>query len=267
MVSKRELERYIKDIPPKPETVQRVLKAIDKGELREAGEIALEDPILTKYLENLVNRPVYGFRNRVKNPSQIFSILGTTGSSEAVYHYLLSLLRPKKWHIFNLNSKMFQDLQATLGYYWRKVLKHEGIEKDNSIAQAIALLPATIVVCDSVFNKSIGELQLIEGSSELDFNLLLKEVTGISLFDMIIFVGKYWSFSPTALHIIKASSSKNDSKDSKIIRLGQFMHLILFYVLSKREYVSSGLNSFIKFDIDYVMPVYEEFQELLGDEL
>jgi len=266
MVSKRDLEGYIKTIPPKPEVIKRVLDAISRSELREAGEIAEADPILKKYLQDLVNKPFYGFRNRVTSLPQIFSILGVNGSQETVSHYLLSLLAPKKWHIFKLNSIVFQNLQATLGFYWRKTLEYENIDS-KELSATISLLPATVILCDTIFYKSSDEVALIQDNSDFDFNILLKEITGVSLFELIIFIGKYWGFSPSSLQIIKASANRAKIDDKKILRLGQFMHLILFYVLSKEEFISTGLNGFIKFDIEYVMPIYDDFQKILGDEL
>ena len=39
-----------------------------------------------------------------------------------------------------------------------------------------------------------------------------------------------------------------------------------FYVLSKPLFINSDLNSFIKFDIDYIESIYQDFSELFMNE-
>jgi len=264
MVNKKDLENYMKNIPPKPDIIKRTLDEIQKQDLRMAGEIAKEDIILVKYMQNLINKPIFGIRNKVQDITQIFTILGIDMVYELLHHYLLSLLSPKEWKVFKLDDNSFKELQAHLSFYWNKILEYENIE-DKDISSAITLLPVTIIVCDELFHNSKSELEILSDSSIIDYDFLLHKLTGVHLTEFSIRIGKYWEYSETSLKIIQASSKSNTKLDSTTVRLGQWMHLLLFYVLSKPMFINSELNTFIKFDIEYIQPVYDGFEKALGD--
>jgi len=264
MVSRKDLENYIKNIPPTPDIVKKTIEQVEKQELHKAGEIAKQDIILVKYMQNLINKPIYGLKNKVTNITQIFTILGTDLIYELLHHYLLSLLSPKKWQVFDLTQNTFNELQANLGFYWGKILEYENI-KDKEILSAVTLLPTAIIVCDELFQHSTQELEILSDSSIVDYEFLLFKLTGVHLKQLSIKIGRYWNFSQKSLNIIEASSKRNKITDSQTIRLGQWIHLLLFYVLSKPIFINTNLNSFIKFDIDYIQPIYTDFEKALGE--
>ena len=107
MVTKKELKEYIKNIPPKPDILDRVIKEVLNNDLKKASEIAKEDPILVKYLQRLINKPVFGFRQKITDVTQIFTILGTDSIYELLHHYLLSLFSLDKWKVFNMTDDIF----------------------------------------------------------------------------------------------------------------------------------------------------------------
>ena len=264
MVSRKDLENYIRNIPPTPDILKRTIEQVEKQDLKKAGEIAKQDIILVKYMQNLINKPIYGLQNKVTNITQIFTILGTDLIYELLHHYLLSLLSPRKWHIFNLTEDSFNELQANLGFYWGKILEYENIQ-DKEITSAITLLPTAIIVCDELFQNSTQELEILSDSSVIDYEFLLFKLTGVHLKRLSIKIGRYWEYSRKSLDIIEASSKTTKITDSQTIRLGQWMHLLLFYVLSKPTFINSNLNSFIKFDVDYIQPIYKDFENALGE--
>ncbi|HIC10143.1 MAG TPA: HDOD domain-containing protein, partial [Campylobacterales bacterium] len=108
MVNRQELEEFIKKLPPKPDIVIRTLEEIENRDLKKASQIASTDPVLVKYLRNLINKPIFGLRNRVTDIGQIFTLLGSDAVSELLHHYLLSLITPKEWRIFNLDTNSFE---------------------------------------------------------------------------------------------------------------------------------------------------------------
>ena len=264
MVNRKDLENYIKNIPPAPDILKRTIEQVQKQELKKAGDIAKQDIILLKYMQNLINKPIYGFKNKITDITQIFTILGADLIYELLHHYLLSLLSPKKWHIFNLNESSFNELQANLSFYWGKVLEYEKI-KDKEVLSAISLVPSAIIVCDELFQNSIQELDILSDSSIIDYEFLLYRLTKVHLKRLSIKIGKYWEYPKKSLDIIEASSKTTKITDSQTIRLGQWIHLILFYVLSKPIFINTNLNSFIKFDIDYIQPIYGDFENALGE--
>lgn len=143
MITSEEVTHYIQNIPPAPAVVRQALDYARAGDLPKAAKCAFEDPALRHYLKILVNRPLYGFKNEVSDVSQIFSILGVSATVQTLYNYLLSLLTPKKWELFNLTDHQFYDLQASLSKRWEKILLHLSVN-DKELHSAIALIPATM---------------------------------------------------------------------------------------------------------------------------
>jgi hypothetical protein len=266
MVTKREIEEYIKRIPPKPDVVSRTLVEVEKKDLRKASEIAKEDPILTGYMRNLINKPIFGLRHKVKDLTQIFSILGTDAVYELLHHYLLTLLSPKQWRVFSLNESLFRELQANLSFYWNRIVVYEGIN-ERDVISAVSLLPLSIVVCDELFHNSKNEIDILSDSSVIDYDFLLHNLTGVHLRNLTAQIGKYWGFSDRALDIVRASSRDSGVSDEEIVKLGQWMHLLLFYVLSKPQFINTDLNTFIKFDTEYIAPIYNDFAEVFAEEM
>ena len=139
------IDSYIEKIPPSPKVLKVTLMLLNSGELIKAAQIAKKDLALNTYLKDLVNKPIYGFRNEVSDVSQIFGILGVSKSQQAVYNYMISLLSPEKWKLFKLNKTSFYNLQADLSANWQKILKHHPPVYDRihiSILQFYALPPS-----------------------------------------------------------------------------------------------------------------------------
>ncbi len=287
MINKLELDKYIEKIPPKPDIIIKVIEQVEAGNLKKGAEIAREDPILVRYMQNLINKPIFGFRKTVTDIVQIFALFGIDHVHELLHHYLLTLMSPKKWRIFKLNDNSFRDLQAELSFYWGRILEFENIQ-NREMALAISLLPLSIIVCDELFHSYKNEISLLEDTSTIDYDFLLHKLTEVRLSELSARIGNFWGFPKTALDILLASSPnyrnnnynfqnlvKNIDKNKlpvseleklerleKINRLGRWMHLVFFYVLSKPLFINSNLNTFIKFDTEYIEPIYQKFSEL-----
>lgn len=262
MITKEHVLEYIKKIPPTPAILKQTLAAINAGELTKAARIAEEDLALKAYLKDLVNKPIYGFKNEVSDISQIFGILGINGAQQVLYHYMLTLLTPKQWNLFDLSANNFQDLQATLSQHWKKVLAHLDID-DKEIESAIALLPASIIVCDALFATVLEEVQLLRSVKALDYNTILKRLNGMDLFDICQLIAKKWEMEPKIGEIVQAASGVKPSDDEMNNLLGKWMHLLLFYELSQPATAAAGLNDFIDFQIEYVEDINDDFMQTM----
>ncbi len=152
MVTNQDIEAFIEKIPPTPKILQETMRIVNNGELSKAAKVAETDIALKSYLINLVNKPIYGFRKEVNDVGQIFGILGLPTTQQTVYNYMMNLLSPKKWELFDLNEKTFHELQAQLSFKWKKILEHLNIV-DKEIESAISLLPASIIVSEALFAK------------------------------------------------------------------------------------------------------------------
>ena len=262
MITKNEIRNYIDKIPPAPKALKETISLLQEGELIKASKVAKSDLALSSYLHDLVNRPVYGFSSEVSDVSQIFGILGVNGSQQAVYNYMITLLSPDKWVLFNLNSHVFYELQAKLSKRWEQILKHLKI-KDRDIHSAITLLPASIIVTEALFCHKLEDVNLLRTNASLDYNTILKRLSGMDLFDISQEIANKWEMPSEIAIILQASSGIKSSKNKNINELGKWMHLLLFYQLSRPIFINAGLNDFIDFKIDYVQDIYEDFTKVL----
>jgi len=262
VITQEDIEKYIQKIPPAPKAVQQTLKEIKEGDLLKAAKAAKEDLAFSAYLKELVNKPIYGFRTEVKDTGQIFGILGLSQSQQVVYNYLLNTLSPKKWSFFALNKRNFNDLQDHLSLSWSKILKYLEI-KDKEIESSITLLPASIIVCEALFNEKKEEVDLIRSAKNLDLNTILKRLSGYTLFDISVMIAQKWEMDPKIIAIVKASSGIERVENKEIEKLAKWMHLLLFFILSQPQYIEAGLNDFIEFQIDFVSDIYEDFMEIM----
>ncbi|MDD4855943.1 MAG: HDOD domain-containing protein [Sulfuricurvum sp.] len=263
MITSEEVTLYIQSIPPAPAVVRQALNYARSGDLTKAAKYASEDPALRHYLKILVNRPLYGFKNEVSDVSQIFSILGVSATVQTLYNYLLSLLTPKKWELFALTDHQFYYLQASLSKYWEKILLHLNID-DKEIQSAISLIPATIIVCESLFASRKAEVTQLRSVKALDFNTILKRLSGRDLFDLAAEIAHMWEMSEKTVTLIQGASGLRNTLSTEEKILAQWMHLLLFYELSQSVYVSAGLNEFIDFQIDFVHDIYEPFMQVMA---
>jgi len=262
LITQEQIDAFIEKIPPSPKALRETIFALNAGDLPKAAQSAKEDRALGSYLKDLVNKPIYGFRNEVSDVSQIFGILGVSRSQQAVYNYMMSLLSPSKWVLFKLNRVLFYNLQADLSMNWKKILEHLNIE-DKDLLSAISLLPASIIVSEALFNEKKKDVDLLRGVNEIDLNTILLRLCGVDLFDISQEIAKKWEMSEIIGAVIQAASGIKPSHDAKLNTLGKWMHLLLFYTLSQPQYIEAELNDFIDFQIEYVSDIYEEFSQLM----
>lgn len=262
MVTNEQIDSFIDKIPPSPDALKKTLSLLNQGELVKAAAIAKTDLALQAYLKNMVNKPIFGFKNQVNDISQIFGILGVSGSQQSVYNYMLSLLSPKKWVLFQLNATSFHELQAHLSAKWKNILIHLDIN-DKDIESAITLLPASIIVSEALFCEKIEDVNLLRSVHAIDLNTILKRLCNQDLFDICERIATKWEMPLEIAKIIHCASGQTPSDDETINKLGKWMHLLLFYELSQPQLINAGLNDFIEFQIDYVADIYNDFSKLM----
>jgi len=262
MVKKEDIDEFIKKIPPAPEVLKKTIALLNVGDLQKAAIVAEEDLALKSYLKDIVNKPIYGFKNEVNEISQIFGILGVSQSQQTVYNYMINLLSPSKWLLFKLNKKSFHDLQANLSIKWSIILQHLNID-DKNITASISLLPSAIIVAEALFNKYIDDVNLLRTTKALDYNTILYRISNFTLFDICEKIATKWEMDKLISEIIQASSGLNPSDDEELNKLAKWMHLLLFYELSQQMFVDAGLNDFIDFQIEFVGDIYEEFATIM----
>jgi len=265
VITSEALQDFISSIPPQPEQLKLTLDLLDQGELVKAGKAAAEDPALSTYLRTFVNRPIFFFQKEITDVSQIFGILGLAQTKQLLYHYMMHLFSPKRWELFDLNEHTFSDLQANLSSYWKKILDHEKIN-DESITTLISLVPASIIVTELIFSSHIDEVQLLREQQSLDYNTILERLVGVNLFDISEMIGQSWGMDAKSLKVLKASSGLKPCGESTRCKIAQYMHMLLFYILSRSEFLECGLNDFLDFNPEFVMSIMENFQSIVSEE-
>ncbi|TKI69343.1 HDOD domain-containing protein [Sulfurimonas crateris] len=262
MVTKEKIDSFIEKIPPAPKVLNETFALLRAGELTKAAKVAEGDLALKSYLKNIVNKPIYGFANEVSEIGQIFGILGVSLARQSVYNYMISLLSPKDWSLFKLNSHLFYELQANLSKKWQMILEHLKVE-DKETYDAITLLPASIIVAEALFKEKIDDVNLLRSTKAIDYNTILKRLCGVDLFDICSQIAQKWEMNSDISKVVQAASGVKPSRDEKIDQLGKWMHLLLFYELSNPLFIKAGLNDFIDFQIEYIGDIYEEFSSLM----
>ena len=262
MIKKEKIKQFIKQIPPASKALKTTIMFLNNGELTKAAAIAQSEPALKAYLIDVVNKPIYGFRNKVSEVSQIFGILGVSSSQQTLYNYMMTLLSPSKWVVFKLNKSKFYELQTRLSVKWKKILKFLDID-DKDIESAITLLPASIIVAEALFNDKKDDVEMLRSIHDLDFNTISLRLTGFDLFDISKEIAQKWEMSQTIIDITQASSGIKPSQNKEINLLGKWMHLLLFYELSQSIFVEAGINDFLEFNVEYVSEIYDDFEKLM----
>lgn len=262
MITKDKIDAFIQRIPPAPEALKRTLIHLKSEDLTKAALAAKEDKALSSYLKEIVNKPIFGFRNEVSDVSQIFGILGVARSQQAVHNYMITLLSPSKWTLFKLNKSSFYNLQAELTANWQKILKYLEIQ-DKEVESAISLLPASIIVSEALFSDKLDDVNLLRSVNPIDLNTILQRLCNTDLFDISQRIAQKWDMDERTMQIMQAASGLKPSQDAQINLLGKWMHLLLFFTLSKAIFVEAGLNDFIDFQLDYVEDIYGDFAQLM----
>jgi hypothetical protein len=136
---------------------------------------------------------------------------------------------------------------------------------DKDIESSISLLPASIIISEALFNEKIDDVNLLRSASAIDLNTILQRLCGLDLFDICEKISQKWEMKESIAKIVQASSGLKPQKDESINLLGKWMHLLLFYTLSKPAFIEAGLNDFIDFQVEYVIDIYDDFNSVIGD--
>ena len=260
---KSKIENYIENIPALPKNVKECALYLQEGDLHNAAKSALRDPAFSYYLVTLVNKPIFGFRNEIKDISQIFGILGVEKATQVVNAYYVKLILPKSWKLFSITDSDFQALQTALMYHWNKILEYEHQNK-ISLVSVISLLPASIIVCEEIFEDNMEDVKLLKLQKDLSYDEILFKISGYKLFDIFIIVCQKWELGEESIKFIEYISKKIED-ETLFSQLARYIHLLMFYELSKPIYIEAGLNDFIEFDVEFVQSVYEKFMKIVDN--
>ncbi len=240
MLSEEDIDQYIKTIPPIPAIIKECKKALDSGDLIKAAKIAALDKALLNYFQSVVNKPIYGFKDELKNPTQIFGALGMLRVKQMLTSYYSVLIAPKQWLFFNINNSFFYELQASFMMKWEALLKKADIQ-NNNIYSMITLITASISVCESLFCENKEDIELIMSQKSISYEKILYKLSGYDIFSLIVLIAQKWEFESDIIEIFKTKDEKNE--------IFSYLILLINYEMSRDMCLKSGINSL--FDLNY----------------
>jgi len=235
------------------------------GKLPQAAEITSRDMALVNHFRNIIEKPIYGFQGgKVQDIKQIFMILGILEVEAILGSYLVSKLKPKKWEVFKLTDLVFLNLQIRLMKNWEDILKAKN-NNDTEIAMGAVFLPFSIIISDELFREYKQDVALLKEIKNIDYNTILQRLTNKTLFGIAIDIAKKWEISEKTLKILKMADGKSkvENANEEEIMYAKYLHLLFFYELSRPESISSKLNDFIVFNIDFIKDIQDEFRNIL----
>ena len=252
MLLKEDIDKYLDTIPPIPDTIRSTLFYLNNNDMVQAANFAKEDKIFSSYLSKIVNKPIFGFANSVKNVNQIFGILGLGRAKQIVASYYMQLITPKDWEVFDFSNKKFQELQANLIIAWNEILKELKID-DKNLQQSISLIPASLIVCEMIFRDIKETILLLRESEHMSFDEILYKMSGYKLFDVVLKIAKKWKYDDDTIAFIKDFSKYNVEDEISETRRKEivFLRLLINQEMSKPYIIESGLNDFFDFPMNF----------------
>ncbi len=260
MVTSKQIDEYLKRVPPLPEALRESLSSLNGRDLSKAAKAASDDPALIYYLKQVVNSAAYGFKQELKDPMQIFSALGTERAKQLLYAYMVESVAPQKWGCFSLGRDDFRNFQLSLMKRWEKIVKEEAMEE--KYLSAAAVISAGLIVADAIFSDRSSEVALIRQSGDIDLGTILERVSGFGFETLVEKIAGKWEIDSGVIEVVKLAFAKEECGKAPSCDAARFLHLLLFYELSRPKMLEAGANSFISFNPDFVMPVMERFEEI-----
>ena len=254
LISQEEIKKYLQSVPPLPESAAKTLQYLKTGDLRKAAIEAENDLVLKKQIERVVNSAYFSLPNRVEDTVQLFTMIGLEMAKSLIYSYIVSLLEPKEWKIFNIN---FKDFQAEfLASYEKYMILEFGKETYKKFPEIGAIIPVAVCVCDMLLGDKKDKLELITSSSPLEIGTLLKRMTGVTLFGIAAEIAKTWDLETQKCDIIK-NSECIECKNS----ISALTHFLFFYLVSKPAFMD--LNSLIEFNPECMKLIPKTTQRIM----
>jgi len=264
LISKEDIVKKLKEIPPLPKAVKETIEALKAGDLQKAADAADSDIVLKRKISSIVNSAYFGFTKKLTDTRQMFSAMGLEMANSVVLSYMVDLLAPKEWKLF---SKLdFEDFQSAFLNHAKEVIILETDEATyKKYADSIAIIPSVICLVDELLGQKKEKVELLMQSSELDYGKILKRFTGMSLFELAAFVAKKWELDNDNVNIIKLIECESCNINDEIIKkVVASIHLEFFYLVSKPQFFE--LNSFIEFNPEVIQIAKKNYERKINEE-
>lgn len=262
MFSNEELEKYMASIPPIPAILKECKEALGEGDLIKAADLVSKDKALMFYFQNIVNKPIFGFSKKLTNARQIFGVLGIIRVKQLFQTYYISLITPKQWEIFKINTNIFQEIQVSFIIKWEIILKQHDLLNDK-MSSIVTLIPAAIAVCEEIFKAHKDDVLLIKSQKNISYEQLLYKMSGHNFFELVKQIAIKWEFSQDIvelLNILITKQIQNDENGNMML----YLLLLINYEMSRKIYLDSGLNDLFEIEYDFDEVLVEDFFQMMS---
>lgn len=263
MLSSEDLNKYMDDIPPIPEILKQCKVALDDGDMTKAADLASSDRALMSYFANIVNKPIFGFRDELKNARQIFGVLGLLKVRQLFQSYYSLLLTPKQWDVFKLTNAKYQDIQASFIVRWEAILQKKDM-LTQEMAAIVTLIPAAIVVCESIYKDHKETVEMIKSHKAISYEKILYKLSGYNFFDLVKMIAQKWEFCENTIELFdffKTGKVANEKQQEMMI----YLALLINYEISRPTAMESGINDLFELDFQYPPEYIEFFYETMEE--
>jgi HD-like signal output (HDOD) protein len=263
MVTKTEIENYLKEVPALPTVVRQCLTHLQEKELNKAAIAAKGDQKLIQFLKTVVNSAAYGFRSTMSDEKQIFSALGAQKAKQLLYAYMVDSTAPNRWEFFKLQPNDFKSLQMTVIKDFNTILRHYGHE--NSEYQSVSsIICATIVVADKIFGDHKEDVDIVLQSQDISLDELLHRISGYTFASLVTYIAKLWEVHEDARGLLILSFG-DKSCEGEVCEIAKLMHLRLFKTLSQPVFIQAGLNDFLELKMDFVQDILQTHEKVFDE--
>lgn len=214
------LVKYINELPPLPESVQKIqaLYAKDDIEVDKLVKLIESDPILTADILARVNSPLYSFSKRIISINQAVTLFGIS----AIRGFVLSSAMNRSLELdmrpYNVNNDEFSqvcNLQSALMFQWYMSVD---IEHVKFLAPMAFLMEMGKVIIATEVNSSeyttVFQDELKKAESVQEVEMMFTDLTSAKIGALLF---KHWCFDESfVLAIEHLDDIKNAPEDVKV---------------------------------------------------
>lgn len=214
------LVNYINELPPLPESVQKIqaLYAKDNIDVGELVKLIESDPILTADILARVNSPLYSFSKRIISINQAVTLFGIS----AIRGFVLSSAMNRSLELdmrpYNVNNDEFSqvcNLQSALMFQWYMSVD---IERVKFLAPMAFLMEMGKVIIATEVNSSeytsVFQDELKKAESVQEVEMMFTDLTSAKIGALLF---KHWCFDESfVLAIEHLDDIRNAPEDVKV---------------------------------------------------
>lgn len=203
------LLKSVEELPPLPDTINKLKKYIDEAGahivVEKVAEIISGDPLLTAKLLQLANSPFYGFTSEIKTIAQVITLLGIRNIKNMIIADSIRDNFKIDVSPYGLDTQKFLaacNEEATFLANW---LGEEDKRLSHSLVPCAVLLRLGIVVFSNflIQNKKDKEfLASLKQNKFQNINVIENEFLGVDHISFLGFLLYRWNFDETLIESV-----------------------------------------------------------------